>query len=127
MAKRTSSHSYITSSPLGTSFEEPSMSFITILSNFIPHSFPFSSKRNSLGLVLSRIGIPSSIASSISQSDAFILLKGLLTVTFTSFAPSLTAERQQSIAVLPPPITRTFLPISLVCSKAILVSQSIPI
>ena len=92
----------------------------------MPVNFPFSSRRNSLGLVLSKIGIPSSIASSISQSEAFILEKGLLTVTFTSLAPSLTADLQQSIAVLPPPMTKTFLPISFVCSNAILVSQSIP-
>ena len=37
------------------------------------------------------------------------------------------AVLQQSIAVFPPPKTITFLPTDLVCSKAMLVNQSIPI
>ena len=36
------------------------------------------------------------------------------------------AVLQQSIAVFPPPNTITFFPTDLVCSKAMLVSQSIP-
>ena len=76
--------------------------------------------------MLSKIGIPSSKASSNSQSEAFISDLGLLTVTLTSSAPNLIAVLQQSIAVFPPPITITFFPIDFVCSKAILVSQSIP-
>ena len=69
----------------------------------------------------------SSIASSISHSEAFISSKGLLTITLTSSAPSLRDDLQQSIAVFPPPKTITFLPTEVVCSKAILVNQSIPI
>ena len=116
------------SSPVGTIFLFPSSEYWgATFSNLTPFSFPLSSTTNSLGEVFSRIGIPSSIASSISQSEAFISSKGLLTVTFTSSAPNLMAVLQQSIAVFPPPITTTFFPIEDMCSKAILVSQSIPI
>ena len=73
------------------------------------------------------IGMFSSIASSISHSEAFMSVKGLLTITFTSLAPSLNDDLQQSIAVLPPPNTITFLPTEEVCSNAMLVNQSIPI
>jgi hypothetical protein len=38
---------------------------------------------------------------------AFISSKPLRTITFTSSAPRRRAERQQSIAVLPPPSTIT--------------------
>ena len=53
----------------------------------------------------------SCMASSFSQGDAFISSKPERTITFTSSPPSRRAERQQSIAVLPPPSTITRLPI----------------
>ncbi len=52
--------------------------------------------------------------------------RGERTVTLTSMPPSLSAVRQQSIAVLPPPITTTRLPMVCTCSKATDVSQSMP-
>ena len=70
--------------------------------------------------------MPSCSASSISQGDAFITRRGERTVTFTSMPPSRSAVRQQSMAVLPPPITTTRLPTVCTCSKATEVSQSMP-
>ena len=67
------------------------------------------------------------MASSFSQGDAFISSKPDRTMTFTSSPPSLRAERQQSIAVLPPPRTMTFLPILSMWPNEIDDSQSMPI
>ena len=55
--------------------------------------------------------MPSCMASSFSQGDAFISSKPERTTTFTSSPPRRREERQQSIAVLPPPSTITRLPI----------------
>ena len=68
--------------------------------------------------------MPSCIASSFSQGDAFISSKPERTTTCTSSPPSRRALRQQSIAVLPPPSTTTRLPIFVVCPKETLASQS---
>jgi hypothetical protein len=54
-----------------------------------------------------RIGMPSCIASSFSHGEAFMSSKVERTTTFTLAAPRRRAERQQSIAVLPPPSTMT--------------------
>ena len=70
--------------------------------------------------------MPSWIASFNSQSDAFITLRGERTVTVTFSAPSRSALRQQSIAVLPPPITTTRLPTEVTWPNAIEVSQPMP-
>ena len=55
--------------------------------------------------------MPSCIASSFSHGEAFISSKPERTMTFTSSPPRRRDERQQSIAVLPPPSTITRLPI----------------
>jgi hypothetical protein len=54
--------------------------------------------------------MPSWIASSFSQGEAFISSKPERTITLTSSPPSRRDVRQQSIAVLPPPSTITRLP-----------------
>ncbi len=127
IAISTSSHSNTTSSPEGSSLGRPPVSTPTsfIFWKRTPASRPFSI-RNSLGAWLSKIGMPSCSASSISQGDAFITRLGERTVTFTSMPPRRRLVRQQSMAVLPPPITTTRLPIFATCSKATEVSQSMP-
>ena len=71
--------------------------------------------------------MPSCMASSFSQGDAFISSKPERTITFTSSPPRRREVRQQSIAVLPPPSTMTRLPILSMCPKETLDSQSMPI
>jgi hypothetical protein len=66
------------------------------------------------------------MASSFSQGEAFISSKPLRTITFTSSPPSRRAERQQSMAVLPPPRTITRLPICVTWPKDTDASQSMP-
>ena len=68
----------------------------------------------------------SCIASSFSQGDAFISSKPERTITFTSSPPSRREERQQSIAVLPPPSTITRLPILSMWPNETDDSQSMP-
>src|SRR5579885_1734592 len=72
------------------------------------------------------ISTPSSSASSSSQGEALKYARGRRAITLMSFAPSLREERQQSIAVLPTPMIKTFSPIESVWPKAIDSSQSIP-
>ena len=79
-----------------------------------------------LGTRKLRIGMPSCIASSFSQGEAFISSKPERTITFTSSPPSRRDERQQSIAVLPPPSTITRLPMRLTWPNDTLESQSMP-
>ena len=69
----------------------------------------------------------SPIASSFSQGDAFISSKPERTITFTSSPPRRRAVRQQSIAVLPPPITITRLPTLVMWPNETDDSQSRPI
>ncbi len=69
----------------------------------------------------------SCMASSFSHGDAFISSKPDRTMTFTSSPPSRRAERQQSMAVLPPPSTMTRLPMLSTWPKEIDDSQSMPI
>ena len=71
--------------------------------------------------------MPSCVASSFSQGDAFISSKPLRTTTVTSSPPSRRDERQQSIAVLPPPSTTTRRPILSMWPNETLESQSMPI
>ena len=73
------------------------------------------------------IGMPSCIASSFSQGDAFISSKPERTTTFTCSPPSRREVRQQSIAVLPPPSTITRLPMLVVWPNDTDDSQSMPI
>jgi hypothetical protein len=82
---------------------------------------------NSFGTSQLRIGMPSCIASSFSQGEAFISSKPLRTTTVTSSPPSRRDERQQSIAVLPPPSTTTRRPILSIWPNETLESQSMPI
>ena len=119
IAISTSSHGNTTSSPVGSSLGRPLVSMPTsvIFWKRTPARRPFSST-NSLGAWLSKIGMPSCSASSISHGEAFITRLGERTVTFTSMPPSRRLVRQQSMAVLPPPITTTRLPIRCTCSKA---------
>ena len=70
--------------------------------------------------------MPSCIASSFSHGEAFISSKPERTITFTSSPPRRRAERQQSIAVLPPPSTITRLPICVMWPKDTEASQSMP-
>ena len=70
--------------------------------------------------------MPSCIASSFSQGDAFISSKPERTITFTSSPPRRREERQQSIAVLPPPSTMTRLPILVTWPNETDESQSMP-
>ena len=71
--------------------------------------------------------MPSCIASSFSQGEAFISSKPERTMTFTSSPPRRREVRQQSIAVLPPPSTMTRRPILSMWPKETLDSQSMPI
>ena len=80
-----------------------------------------------LGTRKLRIGMPSCIASSFSQGEAFISSKPERTTTLTSSPPRRREVRQQSIAVLPPPSTITRLPICSMWPKETLDSQSMPI
>jgi hypothetical protein len=75
----------------------------------MPVSLPPSCRKAS-GTWHGRIGMPSCIASSFSQGEAFMSSKVERTITLTSSARRMGAERQQSIAVLPPPRTMTRLP-----------------
>ena len=75
-------------------------------SKTMPVSLPLSC-RNSLGGRLLMIGMPSDIASSFSHSDAFMTSKAERTTTVTRSAPRRFEVRQQSMAVLPPPMTMT--------------------
>ena len=111
-ATRTSSHSKTCSgSPVETSWRLPLASRTArTLSKLMPVSLP-SLCRNAFGTRQSRIGMPSWIASSFSQGEAFISSNGERTMTLTSLPPSRFELRQQSIAVLPPPRTITRLPI----------------
>ncbi len=70
--------------------------------------------------------MPSCIASSFSHGDAFISAKPLRTITVTSRPPSRRAERQQSIAVLPPPSTITRSPTLVTWPNETEASQSMP-
>ena len=71
--------------------------------------------------------MPSCVASSFSQGEAFISSKPLRTTTVTSSPPRRRDERQQSIAVLPPPSTTTRRPILSIWPNETLDSQSMPI
>ena len=82
---------------------------------------------NSLGEWLTIISTFSSSASSSSQSEALKKPLGFRAITLTSWAPRRSDDLQQSIAVFPTPMIRTFFPIELVCSNATDSSQSIPI
>ena len=90
-----------------------------------PLSLPFSCT-NSFGGRLLTMGMFSSIASSFSHSEAFMTSKAERTTTVTDSAPSRLEVRQQSMAVLPPPITITLPEMDVVCPKATLDSQSMP-
>ena len=70
--------------------------------------------------------MPSCMASSFSQGEAFISSKPLRTTTCTSSPPSRREVRQQSMAVLPPPRTTTRLPILFTWPNETLASQSMP-
>src|SRR6187402_1978937 len=70
--------------------------------------------------------MPSCIASSFSHGLAFISSKPERTITFTSSPPRRRAERQQSIAVLPPPSTITRRPIFSMWPNDTDASQSMP-
>ncbi len=70
--------------------------------------------------------MPSWMASSFSQGDAFISSKGERTITLTSLPPRRLELRQQSIAVLPPPRTMTRLPIEVRWPNETDDSQSMP-
>ncbi len=66
------------------------------------------------------------MASSFSHSDAFITSKAERTTTVTLSAPKRLEVRQQSMAVLPPPMTMTLPEMEWVWPKATLPSQSMP-
>jgi hypothetical protein len=72
------------------------------------------------------MGMPSCIASSFSHGEAFISAKPLRTITVTSRPPRRRAERQQSIAVLPPPSTITRSPTLVTWPNETDASQSMP-
>src|SRR5205814_1529523 len=112
IATSTSSHGMcVCGSPVGTRLRRPFSSYSALtFSNETPVSLP-PSWMNSTGTRKLRIGMPSCIASSFSQTEAFISSKPLRTTTVTCSPPSRREERQQSIAVLPPPSTMTRRPI----------------
>src|ERR1700748_349354 len=103
-ATSTSSHSITTSgSPDGTRLRRPLASYSAFtFSNLTPVSLPFWC-RNSLGTMKLWMGMPSCMASSFSQGDAFISSKPERTTTSTCSPPMRRAERPPAIAVLPPP------------------------
>ncbi len=74
----------------------------------MPVSLP-SSTTKLFGAWLTTISTFSSSASSSSHSEALKKPRGLRAITFTSFAPSRSEVRQQSIAVLPTPMISTLL------------------
>ncbi len=104
----TSSQSKTTSgAPVGTSRRLPLASNTgSTSSNCMPTSLPPSCTK-AFGTWQLMIGMFSCIASSFSHGEAFISSKPERTITFTSLEPRRRAERQQSIAVLPPPSTMT--------------------
>ena len=126
-ATSTSSHSNTCSgSPVETSWRRPfSSRTARTLSKLMPVSLP-SVCRNAFGTRQSRIGMPSWIASSFSQGEAFISSNGERTITLTSLPPRRFELRQQSIAVLPPPRTMTRLPIVVTWPNDTDDSQSMP-
>ena len=114
-------------SPDGTSLRRPLASYSAFtFSKVMPVSLPFSWV-NSFGTRKLWIGMPSCMASSFSQGDAFISSKPERTTTSTCSPPSRRAERQQSMAVLPPPSTITRLPILSMWPNETDDSQSMPI
>ena len=80
------------------------------MSKTAAHTRPFSSALYSCGLWSVRKLIPSSLACFTSSRRAGISASERRYTSVTS-APNRLAVRQESIAVLPPPITKTFLPI----------------
>jgi hypothetical protein len=73
-------------SPVGIRLRRPLASYSArTISNSTPVSLPFS-WRNSLGTRMLRMGMPSWMASSFSQGEAFISSKPLRTMTLTSLA-----------------------------------------
>ena len=98
-------------SPVGSGERRPdasgSPSFIT--SRTACCTAPFSSPRYSTGLCKVRNVIPSSLACFTSSRRAGISCSERR-YTNVTFAPRRFAVRQESIAVLPPPTTSTFLP-----------------
>ena len=115
MASTTASHGSVTR-PAGSWMNLPFTSCEVNLSNSMPVSLPFSMMKRT-GDRFSRMSTCSSSASSSSQGDALKYLRVRREITFTSVAPRRFAERQQSIAVLPTPMIKTFLPTSLMCPK----------
>ena len=115
MASTTASHSSVTR-PAGSWMNLPFSSREVNLSNSIAVSLPFSMMKRT-GDRFSRMSTCSSSASSSSHGDALKYLRVRREITFTSVAPRRLAERQQSIAVLPTPMIKTFLPTSLMCPK----------
>ncbi len=97
----------------------------SMMSNFMPTRRP-SSTTNSFGEWLMTISTFSSSASSSSQSEALKNPRGLRAMTLTSFAPSRSEVRQQSMAVLPTPMISTFSPMASVWPKATDSSQVMP-
>ena len=123
----TSSHSTSSSgSPVGTRLRRPLSSYTAFtFSKVMPVSLP-SLCSKVLGTMKLRMGMPSCIASSFSHGEAFISSKPERTMTFTSSPPMRRDERQQSIAVLPPPSTITRRPILSMCPNETEDSQSMP-
>jgi hypothetical protein len=114
-------------SPVGTRLRRP---FASVSARTRSKTMPVrrpSSCSTSFGTSQLRIGMPSAIASSFSQGEAFISSKPERTTTVTSSPPRRRAERQQSMAVLPPPSTTTRRPTFSTWPKEIEASQSIPI
>ena len=128
IATSTSSHGiWVCGSPVGTRLRRPRASYsASTFSNRTPVSLPLSWV-NSTGTRKLRIGMPSCIASSFSQGEAFISSKPERTTTVTSSPPSRRDERQQSIAVLPPPSTMTRRPMWSIWPNDTEDSQSMPI
>ena len=108
MATSTSSHSISTSgSPVGTRLRRPLASYSArTFSKVTPRACRCRAE-NSFGTrkLMDRDAFVH--ASSFSHGEAFISSKPLRTMTLTSVPPRRRAERQQSIAVLPPPRTMT--------------------
>ncbi len=113
MARITESQGTVTSLSFFDLSLPSSSSYHSTSANLTPTSLP-SSTMNSSGAWLVTISTFSSIASSNSQSDALSISIGLRAITLTSLPPKRKEVRQQSMAVLPPPMTTTLSPMEFV-------------
>ena len=95
------------------------------LAKRMPTNFPFSTTYSS-GEWFRIKSMSSSKAGSSSQSEDFMRSLDPRYTTLTSLPPNLSEDRQQSMAVLPPPTITTLSPTLSICSNATDSNQAMP-